>query len=202
MSGRARGKVSAGSSRATEPSSSSSMPGSSRFTATRHALRWASGYAPPMSCRRASAPRLSRKPDGSSTRSASTAAARSLRSAAARPPTWRGSPAATYLRGVAWAPVPSTLVGQVDAAIGGKTGVDLPGGKNLVGAFHWPARAVVDPELLGTLPPSELENGLAEVVKTGPARRRAAVGARARGAGAARGGVQGDRLPPRPARPR
>jgi shikimate kinase / 3-dehydroquinate synthase len=78
-----------------------------------------------------------------------------------------GFAAATYLRGVAWAPVPSTLVGQVDAAIGGKTGVDLPGGKNLVGAFHWPSRVVVDPELLETLPPSELENGLAEVVKTG-----------------------------------
>jgi shikimate kinase/3-dehydroquinate synthase len=78
-----------------------------------------------------------------------------------------GFAAATYLRGIAWAPVPTTLVGQVDAAIGGKTGIDLPGGKNLVGAFHWPARAVIDPELLGTLPPDEVDNGRAEVVKTG-----------------------------------
>jgi shikimate kinase/3-dehydroquinate synthase len=78
-----------------------------------------------------------------------------------------GFVAATYLRGVAWVPVPTTLVGQVDAAIGGKTAIDLEGGKNLVGAFHWPARVVVDPELLATLPPEELENGRAEVVKTG-----------------------------------
>jgi shikimate kinase / 3-dehydroquinate synthase len=78
-----------------------------------------------------------------------------------------GFVAATHLRGVAWAPVPTTLVGQVDAAVGGKVGVDLPEGKNLVGAFHWPARAIVDPELLATLPAEELENGRAEVVKTG-----------------------------------
>jgi 3-dehydroquinate synthetase len=63
--------------------------------------------------------------------------------------------------------VPSTLVGQVDAAIGGKTGVDLPEGKNLVGAFHWPAETVIDVSLLGTLPDEELRNGSAEVVKTG-----------------------------------
>jgi shikimate kinase / 3-dehydroquinate synthase len=78
-----------------------------------------------------------------------------------------GFVAATHLRGVDWVPVPSTLVGQVDAAIGGKAAIDLEGGKNLVGAFHWPARVVVDPELLATLPPEELENGRAEVVKTG-----------------------------------
>jgi shikimate kinase / 3-dehydroquinate synthase len=78
-----------------------------------------------------------------------------------------GFVAATHLRGVAWTPVPTTLVGQVDAAIGGKTGIDLPQGKNLVGAFHWPARVVVDPELLATLPPDELDNGRAEVVKAG-----------------------------------
>jgi shikimate kinase / 3-dehydroquinate synthase len=78
-----------------------------------------------------------------------------------------GFVAATYLRGVAWAPVPTTLVAQVDAAIGGKTAVDIDEGKNLVGAFHWPARVVVDPELLATLPREEHENGLAEVVKTG-----------------------------------
>ena len=78
-----------------------------------------------------------------------------------------GFVAATYMRGVAWVPVPSTLVGQVDAAIGGKTAVDLPEGKNLVGAFHWPAATVIDTTLLGTLPDEERANGLAEVVKTG-----------------------------------
>ena len=78
-----------------------------------------------------------------------------------------GFAAATYLRGIPWVAVPTTLVGQVDAAIGGKTGIDLPEGKNLVGAFHWPARVVVDTAVLETLPERELENGRAEVVKTG-----------------------------------
>jgi shikimate kinase/3-dehydroquinate synthase len=78
-----------------------------------------------------------------------------------------GFVAATYLRGVRWVPVPTTLLGQVDAAIGGKTALNLPEGKNLVGAFHWPARTVVDPALLATLPAPELHAGLAEVVKTG-----------------------------------
>jgi shikimate kinase/3-dehydroquinate synthase len=77
-----------------------------------------------------------------------------------------GFVAATYLRGVAWAAVPTTLVGQVDAAIGGKTGIDLPEGKNLVGAFHWPARVVVDETLLETLPERERRQGRAELVKT------------------------------------
>jgi shikimate kinase/3-dehydroquinate synthase len=63
--------------------------------------------------------------------------------------------------------VPTTLVGQVDAAIGGKTAIDLPGAKNVTGAFHWPARVVIDPTLLETLPEQERRNGLAEVVKTG-----------------------------------
>jgi 3-dehydroquinate synthetase/shikimate kinase len=78
-----------------------------------------------------------------------------------------GFAAATYLRGVRWVAVPTTLVGQVDAAIGGKTALDLPEGKNLVGAFHWPARTVIDPGLLETLPERERREGLAEVVKTG-----------------------------------
>jgi shikimate kinase/3-dehydroquinate synthase len=78
-----------------------------------------------------------------------------------------GFAAATYMRGVAWVAFPTTLVGQVDAAIGGKTAVDLPGGKNLVGAFHWPARVVIDPGTLETLPDAEHRNGMAEVVKTG-----------------------------------
>ncbi len=78
-----------------------------------------------------------------------------------------GFVAATYLRGVAWIAVPTSLVGQVDAAIGGKTAIDLPEGKNLVGAFHWPARTVIDPALLETLPDRERHEGMAEVVKTG-----------------------------------
>jgi 3-dehydroquinate synthetase len=78
-----------------------------------------------------------------------------------------GFAAATYMRGVDWVAVPTSLVGQVDAAIGGKTAVDLPEAKNLVGAFHWPARTIVDPALLATLPEHERLNGMAEVVKTG-----------------------------------
>jgi shikimate kinase/3-dehydroquinate synthase len=78
-----------------------------------------------------------------------------------------GFAAATFLRGVRWVPVPTTLVGQVDAAIGGKTGINLEQGKNLVGAFHWPVRTIVDPGLLRTLPEQEMSAGLAETVKTG-----------------------------------
>ena len=64
-------------------------------------------------------------------------------------------------------PVPTSLVAQVDAAIGGKTAIDLPQGKNLVGAFHWPVRTVIDPALLETLPEPQRLEGMAEVVKTG-----------------------------------
>ena len=78
-----------------------------------------------------------------------------------------GFVAATYLRGIDWIAVPTTLVGQVDAAIGGKTAINLPEGKNLVGAFHWPTRTVIDPQLLKTLPEKQRREGLAEVVKTG-----------------------------------
>jgi shikimate kinase / 3-dehydroquinate synthase len=78
-----------------------------------------------------------------------------------------GFVAATHLRGIEWVAVPTTLVGQVDAAIGGKTAINLPEGKNLVGAFHWPAATVIDPALLETLPERERNEGLAEVVKTG-----------------------------------
>jgi 3-dehydroquinate synthetase/shikimate kinase len=78
-----------------------------------------------------------------------------------------GFAAATYLRGVAWVPVATSLVAQVDAAIGGKTAIDLPQGKNLVGAFHWPARTVIDPALLETLPEAQRREGMSEVVKTG-----------------------------------
>jgi shikimate kinase/3-dehydroquinate synthase len=78
-----------------------------------------------------------------------------------------GLAAAMYLRGIPWAPVPTSLVGQVDAAIGGKTAIDIPQGKNLVGAFHWPARTIIDPALLETLPEAQRREGMAEVVKTG-----------------------------------
>ncbi len=78
-----------------------------------------------------------------------------------------GFVAATHLRGVPWVAVPTTLVGQVDAGIGGKTGLDTEAGKNRVGAFHWPRRTIVDSALLATLPAAERRAGLAEVVKTG-----------------------------------
>jgi shikimate kinase/3-dehydroquinate synthase len=78
-----------------------------------------------------------------------------------------GYVAATYLRGIDWVAVPTTLVGQVDAAIGGKTGFNLAEGKNLVGAFHFPQLVVIDPAVLETLPAEERRAGMAEVVKTG-----------------------------------
>ena len=77
-----------------------------------------------------------------------------------------GFAAATYLRGVPWVAVPTTLVGQVDAGIGGKTAIDVPQGKNLIGAFHWPVRVVIDEALLATLPERERRQGEAERVKT------------------------------------
>jgi 3-dehydroquinate synthetase len=78
-----------------------------------------------------------------------------------------GFAAATFGRGYAWVCMPTSLVGQVDAGIGGKTAIDIPEGKNLVGSFHWPVRTVIDPALLETLPAPERLNGMAEVVKTG-----------------------------------
>jgi shikimate kinase/3-dehydroquinate synthase len=78
-----------------------------------------------------------------------------------------GFVAATYLRGVRWVAVPTTLTGMVDAAIGGKTGINTAAGKNLAGAFHFPAQVVIDPDLLSTLPELERRAGMAEVVKTG-----------------------------------
>jgi 3-dehydroquinate synthase len=78
-----------------------------------------------------------------------------------------GFAAATYLRGVRLVQVPTTLLAQVDASVGGKTGVDLPEGKNLVGAFHQPRAVLIDPATLKTLPRRELHAGLAEVLKYG-----------------------------------
>ena len=77
-----------------------------------------------------------------------------------------GFAAATYMRGVDFIQVPTSLLAMVDSSIGGKTGVDIPEGKNLVGAFHLPKLVVRDPAFLDTLPECELLNGFAEMIKT------------------------------------
>jgi 3-dehydroquinate synthase len=87
-----------------------------------------------------------------------------------------GFAAATWHRGVAVVQVPTTLLAQVDAAIGGKTGVNLAAGKNLVGAFHQPVVVVVDVDVLDTLPTRELRAGLAEIIKCGFIRDAAILG--------------------------
>ncbi|WP_287129946.1 3-dehydroquinate synthase [Candidatus Cyanaurora vandensis] len=78
-----------------------------------------------------------------------------------------GFAAATWMRGVPVVQVPTSLLAMVDAAIGGKTGLNTPHGKNLIGAFHQPALVVVDPQVLVSLPPREWRSGLAEVIKYG-----------------------------------
>jgi shikimate kinase / 3-dehydroquinate synthase len=78
-----------------------------------------------------------------------------------------GFAAAAYLRGISWVAVPTSLLAMADASLGGKTGIDLPQGKNLVGAFHSPRLVLADTDLLSTLPECELRSGIAEVVKAG-----------------------------------
>jgi len=78
-----------------------------------------------------------------------------------------GFAAATFLRGVPWVALPTSLLAMVDASLGGKTGVDLPQGKNLVGAFYPPRLVLADPQTLDTLPEAELRAGMAEVIKAG-----------------------------------
>ena len=122
-----------------------------------------------------------------------------------------GFVAATWLRGVRVVLVPTTLLGMADAAVGGKTAIDIPEGKNLVGAFHSPACVLADLVTLETLPREDYVSGLAEVIKTGfiadpvildlvaggsggrggPARPARARAGRTRHRGQGRGGIQG-----------
>jgi 3-dehydroquinate synthase len=78
-----------------------------------------------------------------------------------------GFVAATYMRGLPYLQVPTSLLAMLDASVGGKTGVDTPQGKNLIGAFHPPAAVVADPRALATLPDREYRGGMAEAVKHG-----------------------------------
>lgn len=84
-----------------------------------------------------------------------------------------GFAAATYMRGIRLVQAPTTLLAQVDASVGGKTAINHPAGKNLVGAFHQPASVIIDTDTLGTLPDREYRAGIAEVVKYGVIRDRA-----------------------------
>jgi len=79
-----------------------------------------------------------------------------------------GFAAACYMRGVSYVQVPTTLLAQVDSSVGGKTAVNHPAGKNMIGAFHQPLRVIADLDTLDTLPAREISAGLAEVIKYGP----------------------------------
>lgn len=83
-----------------------------------------------------------------------------------------GMLASVYMRGIPVVQIPTTLLAQVDASVGGKTGVNLRSGKNLVGTFHQPLVVIIDPELLRTLPEREFRSGLFEVIKCGVIRER------------------------------
>ena len=96
-----------------------------------------------------------------------------------------GFAAAIWLRGVPLVNLPTTVLAMVDAAVGGKTGVDLPAGKNLVGAFHQPVAVVADLDTLAGLPAAEVRSGLAEVAKAGLVGDPALAEALARSAGPA-----------------
>ena len=102
----------------------------------------------------------------------SPAATLPLRWAAASPGIWRAC-ARSYLRGIPFVQVPTTLLSQVDSSVGGKTGVDLPQGKNLVGAFWQPSFVLIDPDTLNTLSPHFFADGMGEVIKYGCIKSRA-----------------------------
>lgn len=78
-----------------------------------------------------------------------------------------GFAAATYLRGIPYVQIPTTLLAQIDSSVGGKTAINLPQGKNLAGAFYQPAAVFIDPEFLVSLPPRTLRDGMAEAIKYG-----------------------------------
>ena len=78
-----------------------------------------------------------------------------------------GFAAATYMRGIRYINIPTTTLSQIDSSIGGKTGLDLEGVKNALGAFHHPAAVIIDPDVLDTLPQRQFSNGMAEAVKAG-----------------------------------
>lgn len=78
-----------------------------------------------------------------------------------------GFAASMWMRGIGFIQIPTTLLAQVDSSVGGKTGVNLPAGKNLIGSFHQPKSVLVDPVVLRTLPPREVSAGIAEVIKYG-----------------------------------
>lgn len=78
-----------------------------------------------------------------------------------------GFAAATYMRGISFYNIPTTVLSQVDSSIGGKTAIDFQGVKNIIGAFHQPKGVIIDPDVLSTLPKRQIKNGLAESLKMG-----------------------------------